>query len=98
MQKRIRTLGAPAIEDYMKFLRAGSSDHPIELLRIAGVDMASPQAVAETVEEFETTLEELEKLLVTTTLFTAGEHPLSGGFFCPKKALVLSCDRVYNRR
>lgn len=61
--KRIRTLGAPAIEDYMKFLRAGSSDHPIELLRIAGVDMASPQAVADTVEEFETTLKELEKLL-----------------------------------
>ena len=61
--KRIRTLGAPAIEDYKKFLRAGSSDHPIELLKIAGVDMASPQAVADTVEEFETTLEELEKLL-----------------------------------
>ena len=61
--KRIRTLGAPAIEDYKKFLRAGSSDHPIELLRIAGVDMASPQAVADTVEEFETTLKELEKLL-----------------------------------
>ena len=53
--KRIRTLGAPAIEDYKKFLRAGSSDHPIELLRIAGVDMASPQAVADTVEEFEET-------------------------------------------
>ena len=50
-------------EDYKKFLRAGSSDHPIELLKIAGVDMASPQAVADTVEEFETTLEELEKLL-----------------------------------
>lgn len=61
--KRIRTLGAPAIEDYKKFLRAGSSDHPIELLRIAGVDMASPQAVADTVEEFEETLRELEELL-----------------------------------
>ena len=61
--KRIRTLGTPAIEDYKKFLRAGSSDHPIELLRIAGVDMASPQAVADTVEEFEETLRELEELL-----------------------------------
>ena len=61
--KRIRTLGAPAIEDYKKFLRAGSSDHPIELLRIAGGDMASPQAVADTVEEFEETLRELEELL-----------------------------------
>lgn len=60
---RIRKLGATAIEDYKKFLRSGCSDHPIELLKIAGVDMASPQPILDTIEDFNQTLAELEKLL-----------------------------------
>ena len=49
---RIRKLGQPAIEDYKNFLRSGSSDHPIELLKIAGVDMASPQPILDIIEDF----------------------------------------------
>ena len=60
---RILTLGAPAVADYRKFLCGGSSLHPIELLKLAGVDMASPQPVLDTVAEFETTLEQLKPLL-----------------------------------
>lgn len=56
--------GTPgAVEDYKKFLSGGSSQHPIELLRLAGVDMASPQPVLDTVAEFQQTLDELKKLL-----------------------------------
>ena len=56
--------GVPgAVEDYKKFLSGGSSQHPIELLRLAGVDMASPQPVLDTVAEFSETLDELKKLL-----------------------------------
>ena len=51
-----------AVEDYKKFLSGGSSSHPIELLRVAGVDMASPQPILDTVAEFSATLEELKKL------------------------------------
>ena len=55
--------GVPgAVEDYKKFLSGGSSSHPIELLRVAGVDMASPQPILDTVAEFSATLEELKKL------------------------------------
>ncbi len=60
---RILTLGAPAVADYRKFLCGGSSLHPIELLKLAGVDMASPQPILDTVAEFETTLEQLKPLL-----------------------------------
>lgn len=60
---RIRKLGQPAIEDYKKFLRAGSSDHPIELLKLAGVDMASPQPILDIIEDFDQTLKQLEELL-----------------------------------
>ena len=60
---RIRKLGQPAIEDYKKFLRAGSSDHPIELLKLAGVDMASPQTILDIIADFDETLKQLEELL-----------------------------------
>lgn len=60
---RIRRLGQPAIEDYKNFLRSGSSDHPIELLKIAGVDMASPQPILDIIEDFNQTLKQLEELL-----------------------------------
>ena len=42
---RILTEGAPAVEDYKKFLSGGSSKDPISLLRIAGVDMETPAPV-----------------------------------------------------
>ena len=61
--KRIFTLGAPAVEDYRKFLSGGSSLHPIDMLRVAGVDMASPQPILDTIEEFRTTLQQLKPLL-----------------------------------
>lgn len=60
---RIRKLGQPAIEDYKNFLRAGSSQHPIELLKIAGVDMASPQPILDLIADFDETLKQLEELL-----------------------------------
>ena len=60
---RILTLGAPAVADYRKFLCGGISQHPIEVQMLAGVDMASPQPILDTVAEFETTLEQLKPLL-----------------------------------
>lgn len=41
--------GTPgAAEDYLKFLSAGSSVYPVDALRIAGVDMRTPEAVERT--------------------------------------------------
>lgn len=59
--KRILSMGQPAVEDYRRFLRGGSSLHPIELLKLAGVDMASEKPVLDTVEDFRKSLEELKK-------------------------------------
>lgn len=60
---RLLAEGAPAVADYRRFLTTGGSDHPIELLRIAGVDMATPKPVLDTVSAFASTLEELKSLL-----------------------------------
>ena len=42
---RILKEGAPAVADYKKFLSGGCSTDPISLLKIAGVDMSSPEPV-----------------------------------------------------
>ncbi len=55
--------GTPARDNYIKFLESGSSDYPVELLKIAGVDMASPEPVKMAMETFKGLVEELEKLM-----------------------------------
>ena len=37
--ERIYNEGTPAVEDYFKFLSSGGSDSPVELLKLAGVDL-----------------------------------------------------------
>ena len=52
-----------AVENYKKFLKGGSSMDPIDLLKLAGVDMTSPQPVRQALETFEAYVEELEGLI-----------------------------------
>jgi len=54
--------GAPAVERYLGFLRAGSSAHSIDLLRAAGVDMTTPAPLERAVAVFATLVDELEAL------------------------------------
>lgn len=49
--------------DYLRFLSAGGSDHPIELLKIAGVDMTSPETVGSGLAVFSEILDQAEVLL-----------------------------------
>lgn len=62
LSQQILTEGAPAVERYLTFLKSGGSDYPIELLRRAGVDMASPAPVVEALQVFARLLDELEEL------------------------------------
>ena len=49
------------VDKYKQFLSSGSSMDPIDLLKICGVDMSTPQPVEEALEVFEEYLTELEK-------------------------------------
>ena len=60
---RILREGAPAVADYKKFLSSGGSQDPISLLKIAGVDMASPQPVNDALALFGQLLDEMEELM-----------------------------------
>lgn len=53
----IREEGAPAVERYKRFLSAGGSLFPIDALKLAGVDMSTPQPVERALVMFEQLLE-----------------------------------------
>jgi oligoendopeptidase F len=52
-----------AVEAYRNFLKSGGSKFPLETLRAAGVDMASPTALESTLKLFDRRVRELEGLL-----------------------------------
>ena len=62
LSRRILKEGAPAVEDMWQFLSGGCSKDPIDLLRGAGVDMASPQPVQDALDLFGALLDEMEAL------------------------------------
>ncbi|WP_458414301.1 oligoendopeptidase F [Schinkia sp. CFF1] len=64
LSKQILEEGEPAVNRYVKeFLKAGSSDYPIEVLKHAGVDMTSSEPITEALKVFEQKLTEMEQLL-----------------------------------
>jgi oligoendopeptidase F len=60
---RILREGESAVADYKKFLSGGSSTDPISLLKIAGVDMSTPDPVNSALALFGELIDELEQLL-----------------------------------
>lgn len=60
---RVTTGGDRERQDYLAFLRSGGSRYPLESLKLAGVDMASPAPVRAAMKVFEKNLKELETLL-----------------------------------
>ncbi len=59
---RILTEGQPAVDDYFKFLSSGGSDSPVELLKIAGVDLTKEQPFEKAFKVFSDTLNEFKSL------------------------------------
>ena len=76
--RAIRDEGEPAVERYLDLLAAGGSDYPLDLLRRAGVDLATPEPVAAALAEFAAVVTELERL-AETGLFDAAVAPGSSG-------------------
>ncbi|KEF38354.1 oligopeptidase F [Schinkia azotoformans MEV2011] len=64
LSKQILEEGEPAVKRYIdEFLKAGSSDYPIEVLKRAGVDMTSSEPIEQALKVFEEKLTEMEQLL-----------------------------------
>lgn len=63
LYKRVTEGGDAEREDYLGFLKAGSSEFPIDILAKAGVDMRQPHAVAEAIDYFKSLVKQLEGLM-----------------------------------
>lgn len=63
ISKKILSEGEKARDAYLEFLKTGDSNYPVELLKIAGVDMSTKEPIVLAMETFKNLVEELEKLL-----------------------------------
>ena len=63
LSQRVLNGGDEERNDYLTFLKSGGSRYPLEALRVAGVDMAKPDAVRAAAEYFGSLIEELEDIL-----------------------------------
>lgn len=59
---RIINEGEKAVEDYFKFLSSGGSDSPVELLKIAGVDLTKKEPFIRAFKVFDDALNEYERI------------------------------------
>ena len=62
LSKKILEEGEPAVEAYKRFLKGGSSRYPLDLLRMAGVDMEQKKPVEDALNVFTQYLDEMERL------------------------------------
>lgn len=63
LAERVCKGGEKEREDYLSFLKAGSSRYPIDIMERAGVDMRSPQPVTSAISKFGALVDQLGKEL-----------------------------------
>lgn len=63
LSAKILKEGKPAVDAYMSFLKGGESKDPIDLLKMAGVDMTTEKPVADALALFGDLVTELEALV-----------------------------------
>lgn len=61
LTKKILEEGKPAVDRYRNFLRQGSADYSISIMKEAGVDMEKPDFIKDALEVFKDTLYDLKK-------------------------------------
>ena len=52
-----------ALDEYLTYLKAGSSDFPIEIMKTAGVDMTNKDYIERAMAVFEDRLNQLEAII-----------------------------------
>ncbi len=62
VSKRILNEGQPAIDDWREVLKAGSTKTPVELAKMAGVDITTEKPLLDTIEHIGNIIDEIIKL------------------------------------
>ncbi len=61
--KRIRANESGAVDEYLAFLKAGCSQYPVDLLKLARVDMTTAEPIEDAMQIFSSLLDQTEELL-----------------------------------
>ena len=62
LSEKVLNGGDKEREDYLSFLKSGGSRFPLDSLKLAGVDMSSPEPVQDAMRKFESLVNELDKI------------------------------------
>jgi oligoendopeptidase F len=73
LAEKVAAGDAGAVRNYLAFLKTGGSMYPLEGLKVAGVDMASPEPVASAFAAFARMVDHLEELVAARP--RSGEQP-----------------------
>ncbi|HPD42616.1 MAG TPA: oligoendopeptidase F, partial [Anaerolineae bacterium] len=63
LSRRVLEEGTPAVERYTQFLKSGSALYTLDALKLAGVDLTTPEAVEVTFGILAEMVTQLEQLL-----------------------------------
>jgi oligoendopeptidase F len=63
LAKKVKSREDSSVEKYLNFLKAGSSDYPINILKDAGVDMSTQEPVLSITQRMNELLDEVESLI-----------------------------------
>ena len=63
LSQKVRKGEKGALKNYLAFLSAGSSVYPIDVLKMAGVDMSKPEPIESCIDLYGELVEELDKLM-----------------------------------
>ena len=61
--EKVQKEGAPARDAYLQMLSSGSSKPPVELLKMAGVDLTKPQAIQAATNLMDELLDQMEEII-----------------------------------
>jgi oligoendopeptidase F len=64
LANKVKNEKKPAVDKYLQFLKSGSSDYSINILKKAGVDMNSFEPVLATTKKMDQLLDEVENLII----------------------------------
>jgi oligoendopeptidase F len=64
ISQQIIKQGETAVKKYIEFLKSGSSDYPVELLKKAGVDLTVPKPIEDALDVFKRKLDDLKNLTI----------------------------------
>ena len=63
--KRIESEGESYISKYIDFLKCGDSRSPLDSLKVAGIDMTSPEVVNGAIEDFSSCVKQFKEIMAS---------------------------------